>query len=360
MMKKLLLVFIMVFAITAASIPVFAQEEPVLTPDDIAQASFSDIASHWGKDSIMNTAEHIRFLAKDGKFMPDKPLTRSEFVLMLQKSLGIQIMYFRETDITEFFSDVTNEDVYASALFDLSVANIIDDEDLFRPNDILNREEMVHYIMNAYRYKAGDTYKLIKLAYKPFADDDSINPVFSGDIGLADYYGIIKRPLSNKFFAKDTATRAQGATVIDRLLKLLEKEAAEREASQVLVKPSAHVKDGLVIMKLAITNNTKKEVYISHSSGQKVDFQLLDSDREVLYTWSADKLFIMALTGTIVSPGETLEFNEAVEVNIYGDALEKAEFLRAYITGTSEDFTVNADGYETEIGGILAIMPAQE
>jgi hypothetical protein len=337
MKKKLLLIFMVVFAITTASIPAFAQD------------GFSDIAGHWGKDSIMDTAEYINFLAEDGKFMPDKALTRSEFVLMLQKSLGIQIMYFKKTDITEFFSDVTNEDVYASALVDLVTANIIDDEGLFRPNDILKREEMVHYIMNAYRYKAGDTYKLIKLAYKPFADDESIDSAFSGDIALAEYYGIIKRPLSNKVFPKDTATRAQGATVIDRLLKLLGKDAAEQEASRVLIKPSAQVKDGLIIMKLAITNNTEKEVYISHNSGQKVDFQLLDSNREVLYTWSAYKSFIMALTGTVVGPGETLEFNEAVELNIYGDTLEKAVFMKAYITGTSEDFTVNADGYETEI-----------
>ncbi len=349
MMKKLLMIFILVFAVTAMSIPVFAMDEPVSVTSGIVETGFSDIAGHWGRDSILDTEKFIRFLAEDGKFMPNKALTRSEFVLMLQKSLGIQIMYFKETDISEFFSDVTNEDEFASALYDMVISNIIDDVDLFRPDDILKREEMVHYIMNAYRYKGGDTYKLIELAYKPFADDDSINPEFSGDISLADYYGIIKRPVSNKFFAKDTATRAQGATVIDRLLKLLEKEAAEQETSRVLVKPSAQVKDGLILMKLAITNNTKEEVYISHSSGQKVDFQLLDSEREVLYTWSADKSFIMALTGTIASPGETLEFNEAVDVNIYGEVLERAVFLKAYITGTSENFTVNDDGYETEI-----------
>jgi len=337
MMKKLISVFMMVLVIVTASIPVFAQD------------GFSDIAGHWGQESITDTAEYVNFLAEDGKFLPDKALTRSEFALMLHKSLGLQIMYFREPDITGFFSDVTNEDVYASALIDLVTANIIDDEGLFRPNDILKREEMVHYIMNAYRYKAGDTYKLIKLAYNPFADDDSLNPVFSGDIALADYYGIIKRPPSNKFFPKDNANRAQGATVIDRLLKLLRKEAEEKEDSRVLIKPSAHMENGLFIMRLAITNNTGKEVYISHNSGQKVDFQLLDSNREVLYTWSADKLFIMALTGTIAGPGETIEFNEEVEADIYGDALEKAVFMRAYITGTSEDFTVNADGYETEI-----------
>lgn len=340
-MKKLLLILTLILTLVSANLTVFAQGDAV---SKASTPKFTDISGHWAQEYINSVVDKDMFGGNDGKFMPNKAITRSEFVLMLHKALGIQIMYFKATDIADFYDDVKNEDVYASALYDLAVANIIDYKVHFKPNSTLAREEMVHFIMNAYKYKMGDSYKQVKLAEKPFADDSKIDPLYSGDIRRAEYAGIITRPVSDKFFPKDLATRAQAATVIDKLLRLLGKETL-----QVQVTPAAELKDGSIQMKLTITNNLKTPIVINHSSGQKFDFSLLDANKEILYTWSADKLFMMVLTETVIEPGKTAEFSDEVGNDLYDGILEKAVYMKAYIMGTSDDFTVNADGYETEI-----------
>ena len=337
-MKKLLIAIIVIIGILTMNAAVLAQDNPIAVTK---APGFTDISGHWGEDSINRIVDQTMFKNNGGKFQPDKPITRSEFVLMLHKALGIQINYFRAIDIKEFFSDVNNEDAYASALYDLVTANIIDYKGVFRPNDTLTREEMVHFLINAYKYKMGDKFKQMKLSSIPFADQDKINPVYAGEITRAEHDGLIKRPANGKFHPQDAATRAQAAAVSDRLLRLL-----DQETSQVQVTPSAELKDGVIQMKLAITNNSSSKVVINHSSGQKFDFELLDAGRNSLYRWSADKSFIAALTQTVIEPGKSAEFSDTAKMDQYGGDKAKAIYLKAFITGTSENFNIYSDGYE--------------
>jgi hypothetical protein len=332
-MKKTILVFVLVATIIFTNTLLYA-----------ADMKFTDITNHWAEEAINNVVDKEAFAGKEGEFLPNKAITRSEFVLMLHKALELNIAYFKAPDIGEYFDDVKNEDIYASALYDLVTANIIDVKGHFNPNSTLPREEMVHYIMNAYRYKMGDNYRMIKIVVQPFADDKEITPCYNGVVARAENMGIIKRPANNLFYPKHDSTRAQAATVIDRLLRQLEKENL-----QVKVTPSVELKDDLLKMKLTITNNLKTQLVIKHSSGQKADFSLLDADKNVLYTWSADKLFIMALTETVIEPGQSIELSGDVEKAILDNLNEKAVYMKAYIVGESSDFIINPDGYEIEL-----------
>ena len=170
-MKKLILIFALIFVLLSASLTAFAQVNP-LPP----LQKFADISGHWAEDSINRVVDKDFFGVNGGKFLPDKAISRSEFVRLLHKALGIQIAYFKATDIAEFYDDVKNTDAYASDLYDLVTTNIIDYKVHFKPNSTITREEMVHFIMNAYKYKMGDNYAYIKLAAKPFADDIKLRP----------------------------------------------------------------------------------------------------------------------------------------------------------------------------------------
>lgn len=340
-MKRVLLAFVLIATVIFTNSFAFADVTKGSRADT---PKFSDIDKHWAKDSINKVVDKDVFADKDGKFMPNKAITKSEFVLMLHKALDIQIAYFKAPDIKEHFDDVENEDVYASALYDLVTLNIIDIKGQFGPDSRLTREEMVHFIMSAYRYKMGDKYKMIKIAPNPFADDKKIDPSYRGDIARAEYMGLIKRPVSNHFYPKQNSTRAEAATVIDRLLIQLEKENP-----QVQVTPSVVQKDGALTAKLTILNNTDKQITINHSSGQKFDFKLLDSSKKVLYTWSSDKSFIMMLTKTVIEPGKSIEFSEAFDKAFLDGLNGKTAYVKAYITGKSDDFTINPDGYEVVV-----------
>lgn len=336
-MKKTLLAFMLITAILCTNSLVFAGSKA-------ADTKFTDISGHWAEQAINRVVDTDDFAGTDGKFLPDKAIKRSEFVLMLHKALGINIAYFKATDINEYYDDVKNEDAYASNLYDLVTTGIIDDKEHFNPDRNLTREEMVNYIMNAYRYKLGNNYRMINIVVKPFADDAEINPSYSGSIARADNMGIIVRPSNNRFYPKKDGTRAQAATVIDRLLSQLEKENM-----QVDIKPSVELKDGSMKMKLTITNNSKSQVVIKHSSGQKYDFKLLDSERNVLYTWSADKMFTMMVSQTIIEPGKSVEFSGDVEKSVLDGIKGKVAYMNAYLNGETDSFAINPNGYEIEV-----------
>ena len=64
-----------------------------------------------------------------------------------------------------------------------------------------------------------------------------------------------------------------------------------------------------VHIKLAITNTGSRPITLRFSSGQQYDFVVTRADKEV-WRWSADKVFIQALTSRTLAPSETLKFRE--------------------------------------------------
>ncbi len=337
-MKKKIFTFLLAAVLVLASVPAFAQTKP---QSDTADGKYTDISGHWAFDAINKVADESIFAG--GKFEPNKSITRREFALMLHKALGINIMYFRATDISEYFTDVKNDDPVASNLYDLVTANIIDYKGSFKPDGTLSREDMVHFIINSLEYMTGGDYAMIKIYPEPFADDSKINSAYKNDFVKAQVLKLVNGTGKRMFLPNNDATRAEAATVAYRLLNLLQSLTVKEE---VKVIPSAVMGDGNISFKLTVVNNTKKEITINHSSGQKYDFALLDADRNVLYTWSADKMFAMMMGSTVLKPGESMEFSDTV---VLEDYMDKAVYMKASIVGESQDFVINPDGYETKI-----------
>jgi len=340
-MKKLSLIMALVLTAVFAGNVLFTR---AIEGSRAENKEITDIGKHWAKEAIEKTVDKEHFVDEKGKFHPDKAITRSEFVMMLHKALGINIMYFKAPDITEIYGDVKNEDAYASALMDLVTARIIDIKGYFRPNETIRRDELVHYIINSLDYMTGGQYAMIMIMPPPFADDDEINPEYKQDIIKAQLLKLINGKGKNFFCPKDNATRAEAAALIYRLKEIL-KEFNET----VQVNPSVETSEEGMKLKLMIVNNSDKNVTINHSSGQKFDFVLLDSDRKEIYRWSGDKGFITALTETVIEAGKSIEFSVDVEKEEFEKLKGKAAYMKAYITGVSEDFEIDPDGYEAEI-----------
>lgn len=339
-MKKTILALIlavgMAFGGTASLAETAAQKSA-------AKDKFTDISGHWAREAINAAVPDGVFKTADGRFEPDRPVTRSEFVMLLHGALGISIKYFAAPDITKTFDDVKNEDAFAAALNDLVTAGVIDYKGRFGPGETLPRDDMVHFLVNSLQYMTGGDYAMILIYPEPFADGADIKPAYADDFVKAQVLKLVNGTGSGKFLPKKSATRAEAATAVHRLLNLLQSLKADE---QVRVVPSATIgRDGLAF-KLTITNNTGSTVTINHSSGQKFDFKLLDSDRNELYTWSASRMFIMALTSTVLEPGQSVELSDTVPKE---DFMDKAVYLKAYITGTSDDFSIDPEGYEIDI-----------
>lgn len=320
-------------AVNAASV-----DEPA------AAVKFIDIASHWSNGAVQNLLDKNAIPFTEDKFLPGKAVTKGEFVSMLHDALDIKIKYIKEPDVKDYFDDVKQDAPYTLDLIDLAVANIIDDKGSFKPDGTMTREQMIHYVMNAYKSEMGDRYAMINISPASFKDADEIMPEFSGDAARAQHYNLISGSGNNLFHPKDNATRAEAAVVVSRLLGLL-----DQQNQVVSVKPDATVNEDSIDMKISIINNSKQDVVFNHSSGQKYDFALLDADRNELYRWSTDKFFTMMLTSSTIETGKTLDFSETLSGDDFKAIKDKIVYLKAYIIGSSDSFDINEDGYEIKL-----------
>jgi hypothetical protein len=305
-----------------------------------ADSHFTDIGGHWAEQAILAYADWDLFSGQDGKFMPDQAITRSEFIQMLHRTLGIHMQYFRATDITDYFQDVRNEEAYAGMLYDLATMGIIDGRGTFKPTEPLHRDEMVHYIINALKNQLGGSPLNGMVVPASFADEALIAEAYRGDVLLAKQLSMVHGRGGNLFEPEKACTRAEAAVMMERLMNTI-----KRYTNHVLITVSAQPETDRIRMELTIKNYTDEPVTLNYTSGQRYDFALLDASRESLYTWSADKLFIQQLSSETIASGESVGYSEILEGEQYVAIKDRIAFMRASITGQSPDFIIDPEGY---------------
>ncbi len=337
MKKKLLTIFIITsMLLTALPLTVFAQSDFKDNYADISGKWYADAAAKYGYPEVFSDGR--------GSFYADRDITRMEFVRLMHRALNIQINYFAAPDVTDSFDDMQNTDVWANELIDLVTTGIVESGGNFNPNKSLLREEMIHWIMNAVNYKTNGQYPIPMVKPVPFNDDAQIADDFRGEIYSSVVLKLVNGRGGNMLFPKDGATRAEAVTIVSRLTSLL-----DSYGSEVVVSASAaFADDGALAMSLTIRNNTDEPIVISHTSGQKYDFKLFDASGSNVYTWSADKMFIMLMNETSIAAGEEMVFSDTIDSGT-NHLISSAVTLSAYIVGTSDDFTVESNGYTAEI-----------
>ncbi|HML37368.1 MAG TPA: S-layer homology domain-containing protein [Bacillota bacterium] len=174
-----------------------------------AKSRFTDTSEHWAEKYI-NTAVDEKIITgyPDGKFLPDKAVSRAEFATMVNKALGSnssEKLSFKDVPSSEwYYSDV------AKAVAATYTAGY--DDNTFRPNSPITRQEaavMIARIIPA-NGKSGNLKSFPD--YKSIADwaEDALSKVNGkGYIGPYD---------DGKVHPADQLTRAQTAKIICDIL----------------------------------------------------------------------------------------------------------------------------------------------
>lgn len=348
--KKAVLSILILSLITLA-IPTQALAENVAVTSGkviASKNSYTDITGSWCEKWAEAYGYQDIFSNGDGQFKPNQAITRMEFARMLHKALDININYFAATDIAEYYKDVKNSDTGASALYDLVTLGIIDDKDNFRPTATLDRDEMVHYVMNAFYHFAGDKYALPAIYVMPFTDAADIKNGYDNGIVQAALLGLINGRGGKLFCPREASTRAEAVTLAGKLAELL--KSIETDVS---VKASASEENGGLRLTLTISNNSNKTVTINHSSQQLFDFKVFDINGNSLYCWSANRMFAQMVTTTEIAPGKEIVFSDLVDTATYGTFKVKMKTIVGYITGSSLDFTIDSNGYFTSFPALV-------
>ena len=171
---------------------------------------FTDCIGHWAQSDIEEmTKQGIVTGVTVNTFEPDREITRAEFATLVAKALNLT------STASAGFSDVASESWYYTYVNAAANAGLIAGYDgLFRPDDLITREEMAVIIAKAYSFAGGQS---AGGGAARFADADSISSWAYASVDATTAAGLISGMTADTFAPAENATRAQAASLMRRL-----------------------------------------------------------------------------------------------------------------------------------------------
>ena len=179
--------------------------------------AFIDIADSWAKDYINILAQKQITTGMDAEhFNPKGKVTRAEFATFICRALHL------EGGMESIqFSDVAPDAWYSNSINSLTKLGIINgyEDGSFRPQSEITREEMVTILIKAY-YCIQEQERPDEMEALHFKDSDEISLWAVESIKAAYKLGLVEGDLMGYLNPKATATRAETAKVIVKLLEV--------------------------------------------------------------------------------------------------------------------------------------------
>jgi uncharacterized repeat protein (TIGR02059 family) len=181
---------------------------------------FSDTSKHWAVNDISELASKliVEPRANSGmKFEPDKNITRAEFAMFIAKGLGLA----KDESSARRFPDVIAGSEVGGYIGAAAKAGIINgnSDGTFKPNSNISREQMALMMVRAMEYAGYDVANTGTQVLAKFKDAAKIQN--KQTVSKAVQEGIIQGMTSTTFQPQGTATRAQAAVMLKRVLDKL-------------------------------------------------------------------------------------------------------------------------------------------
>ncbi|WP_027400400.1 S-layer homology domain-containing protein [Anaerovorax odorimutans] len=180
--------------------------------------TFSDISKHWAKSNIeFLAARNIVNGVSEDEFAPNNNITRAEFVKMLINSLDE--LDIKAGSATNSFKDVKEGKWYTDYINWAAEKGIVSGmgNDTFGTDRAISRQDMAVIIERFANEMNIDLSANINKV--TFADDTEISGYAKESVYKMQQAGIINGVGGNNFNAKDSATRAEVAKIINMLIE---------------------------------------------------------------------------------------------------------------------------------------------
>ncbi|KAI7273286.1 hypothetical protein KC345_g7008 [Hortaea werneckii] len=183
--------------------------------------TFGDVSGHWARKDIEALASQGMIKGRPGDvFDPDSPVTRAEFASLLMRSIGAD-QGIAASDKQHEFSDVAPEAWYADEVTAASSLGVIRGfaGGIFHPGDEVTREQMAVMLAGVLKLDAETVLPAYdKAELDIYRDKNGIASWASEAVTVLTQTGIIGGRSSGLFAPQDKVTRAEAATVLNRLL----------------------------------------------------------------------------------------------------------------------------------------------
>ncbi|SFE00260.1 Spore germination protein YaaH [Paenibacillus catalpae] len=173
---------------------------------------FDDIAGSFAKDAIIRLYDkQLLSGTSDRIFSPKKPVTRAEFITILDRVLGITPVHSAISP----FKDMTEKAWYYDAVTAAVQIGLVDGTSAhtFEPAKPVTRQEAAAMLVRAFKQSGieGDT--------SGYADADEIAAWADTAVGAVRTLDLMNGDANDKFHPADGMTRQETAAVIDRALQ---------------------------------------------------------------------------------------------------------------------------------------------
>jgi len=176
---------------------------------------FSDISGHWAKEYIESATVKNLFKGISVKlFYPDGYMTRAMFVTVLGRLRGINVDEYQGSS----FNDVVPGEWYSPYVEWAAQNGIIHGygNGYFGTNDEITREQMCVMLERYVKFAKYDLPEVNEVTI--FADHDNISSWAKASVYYAQRTGLVIGMGNNLFNPLCKATRAEVATIFDRLI----------------------------------------------------------------------------------------------------------------------------------------------
>ena len=232
---------------------------------------YTDTKDNWARDAIqaMSQAGYLSGYS-DNTFKPSAQITREQAAAIYGKVLQHNLNEQELADIVTKESATSYSDVEAdrwsnSAIKLVSAAGVMQgtSKTAFTPSKTMNREEFVASAASlAQKLNITTPVKTEKIRFK---DEDSISLDYVADINYMAERGIVASGTTENFNPKQPVTRAQAATILNRMLNgaglATPKHAAPEAKAETAVKEDAKKVEKAVEKDVSkVSKDAKKDV----------------------------------------------------------------------------------------------------
>jgi len=187
---------------------------------EAAPIAYVDMAAHWAKREVeyMASKRIISGVSKTA-YAPDRAITRAEFTALLVRALGLRTESAAAGNVYE---DVPTTAWYAAVVEAGARSGLVSgmNEARFAPEAYITREQIAVMLANARALATGEANaKQAADVLSKFDDAAQISPWAQDAVADAVASGLMQGMAADRLAPKATATRAQAAVMLERLLR---------------------------------------------------------------------------------------------------------------------------------------------
>ncbi len=211
---------------------------------------FTDVPSEfWAYKEIESTVNnHYMTGYSDGKFLPDKLVTRAEYATMIVKVLGKEDM---PIDEVYSFDDINSSHwawKYVIRAINLDILYPVEDY-YFCPDDHITKTDVITFLVNILKSEDITKKDALFALQNAYDDFDDIPDWFKVTAGKAEILGVIPKepPYERQLNANQYVTRADMAVFLYKLKEKIDLYTSQAEKEQIEKLSPKVMETGIVI-----------------------------------------------------------------------------------------------------------------